>query len=121
METDLRFLNTVGIRTGKTTAVAKACKEINATMLCHSHAEAARVAEEYGIRTVYLGQNLAGTKGPYLVDTSAVAFFACQMEREITQAEKRGMKRAAEIVNNIGVNSPHGESCIIAAKLILED
>lgn len=73
---DLRMLNSIGRRFGKTTALCKAAKEINALVLCPFAVEARRVAREHGVRTAHLGQYMAGQKGPVLVDTYTVEVIA---------------------------------------------
>ena len=80
----LSNISTFGIRAGKTTALCEAAKKIGAAVLCHSAEEAQRVAKEYEVDTIHLGQfPKRGSHQPVLVDTHAVAMYALGMEKEV--------------------------------------
>lgn len=87
-----------GRRSGKTTALAKACKEANGLMLCFSAQEAARVAREYGVRTasVECPELVMGQDHPVLIDSSAAGMVIDRLQRRIGQLElKLARARAA--------------------------
>lgn len=86
----LSYISSVGIRAGKTTAICEAAAKIGATVLCHSADEAKRVAKEYKVETIHLGQfPLLGSHKPILVDTHAMAMYAVQMECEVSSLSKK--------------------------------
>lgn len=90
------FATTVAIQSGKTTAICKAAKEIDAVVVCHNQQEANRVHKEHGVRTISLRhENKRGMKGPILFDTHAVSVLCLDYERVIsnlveTNAELQG-------------------------------
>jgi len=85
----LAYLNMVERRSGKTTAICKAAKEIGATVVCHSQQEAERVNKEHRVATAYINQEFRGTRGPFLVDTCAVSYAIHQLNTKIKDLEEK--------------------------------
>jgi hypothetical protein len=86
---DLSHISMSGRQSGKTTAMAKAAKEIGAILLCHNDQEAKRVAKEFGCKTKAITARLRGLDSPFLVDTHAVGQYAYEMERRVQALESR--------------------------------
>lgn len=85
---DIIYICQLGRRMGKTYAICKAAKRIGATVIVHSKAEAERLKKEYKVQAVSIEDNIRGTKGPYLVDTTAVSFYAQQKEAIIKSLQE---------------------------------
>lgn len=79
---DYWYLSACGRRTGKTTAICKAAKEIGATVIVHSVDEAKRVSREHGVKAASIQQNLRGTTGPYLIDPHAAGMKLSHLAEE---------------------------------------
>jgi len=70
---------------GRTTAIAKACKSINATMLCATSNHAKEVANEHGIKTASIQNVDHGYRGPFLADHYAIQSITHDYEAMIAE------------------------------------
>lgn len=84
-------------RSGKTTAICKAAKEIGAIVICHSKQEANRVAREHQVKTVHLNSEIRGMTEPFLIDTYAyvetLSSFHTQLEQLQEQLKRLDKER----------------------------
>ena len=97
-------LDNIARQVGKTTAICKAAKELGATVVCHNSQAAKRVAEEHNVPTVSINETFRGTKGPYLVDTTAMSFLAMECENRIQDLERKNEVLRAEMNELISSN-----------------
>jgi hypothetical protein len=91
----IEMISQMPVRSGKTTAICKAAKEINATVLVHSVGEARRVEMEHDVKARSINEEIRGSRGPYLIDTHAVSFMAIQFNRCILNLQSQ-LKKAEE-------------------------
>lgn len=82
---DISTLTHMSLRTGKTTAICKAAKEIDALVITHSAQEAKRLKKEFGVRAISFDSEMRGRSGPILVDTHAVSAIAWEFEKKLKQ------------------------------------
>jgi chromosome segregation ATPase len=93
----MRRLITIDPRgSGRTTALAIAAKSINATLVCADEKQSRSVAKELGVKTVTLNNNVAGTKGPYIVDHFAVEVALFRAADQVSNLESRYNSLLAE-------------------------
>lgn len=59
-------------RYGKTTLIAKACKDVDGILLCASHDQARAIRREHEVHTESIDKNLQGLRGPFFIDHFAV-------------------------------------------------
>lgn len=101
------ILTTSGRRTGKTTALCKAAKEIGATVLTHNEQEADRLRREYGVDAKPLTppERLMGLNKPLLVDSHAAAIALCSLTSELHKVteERDALRAALEEITALGV------------------
>lgn len=107
---DLALIGALCGKQGVTTALAKAAKNIEATLICRSETEARRVYNEFKIKTVAIHGELTASSGPYLVDTEAIAYYADHMERQISrlktemmQVEFKTIRKCIAMLNSKGL------------------
>lgn len=101
----------IGRRMGKTTAICKAAKEIDATVLVRTAREAERVNAEFGVKARAYQAGLFGKQGPFLVDTDVVSIYAMQKADQIETLQKKlnKAKRIIELAANIGTSWQNGD------------
>lgn len=73
---------------GKTTMMAKACKDLDGIYLCNSHAEAKKVKHEHQVPTESIDKNLHGYIGPFFIDHHATAQLLHRAASKIKELEE---------------------------------
>lgn len=77
---------------GRTTAIALACKSINAIMLCADSKHAKQVEHEHGIRAISIQGVGHGHRGPFLADHYAIQSITHKYEFKIREQARENNK-----------------------------
>lgn len=77
-----------GRRLGKTTAIAKAVKDLDGIMLCRSHQHAKDVQRQFGVTARSMEMNLHGFNGPFMLDHYALEELLYKAVNKIETLEK---------------------------------
>lgn len=98
LDYDWSVANSLAMRTGKTTAICKAAKEIGATVVTGTSQEAKRLEKEYGIKAlaVETAVRSRGKTGPILFDTFGVSRICELYENEIYRLKEQHKKEMKE-------------------------
>ena len=76
-------------RYGKTTVMAKACKDLDGVYLCATVPEANKIEREFSVSTASIDTNLEGYRGPFFIDHHAAANLMFRAANKIAELEKR--------------------------------
>jgi hypothetical protein len=99
-------------RMGKTTLIAKACKDLDGIMLGANHQHAKMLEYEHGVTAKSIDMNLQGFRGPFFIDHYAMERLlqravskieALEEENKALQTEKENLEyKVMELMLDIG-------------------
>lgn len=78
-----------GRRYGKTTAIAKICKEFDGVLLTHNFQFAKDLEREFKITTKSIDVNLHGLSGPFFIDHHAISALLFRASNKISELETK--------------------------------
>ena len=73
---------------GKSTLVAKACKDLDGILLCADSHQANQMKHQHGVNTASVQVNLQGYTGPFFIDHYAVEQLLYSAARKIEDLER---------------------------------
>lgn len=114
-------------QTGRTTLLAKACKDMNGVYICHNFEFAKKVKHDHtGLVTKSMEVNLDGLMGPFIMDHAAVgemflkaASSISQKEMKITtlEQENKGLKSlSSQLAERLDVSDKNLQSALTEVK-----
>jgi hypothetical protein len=90
-------------RYGKTSLIAKACRDLNGIMLAATFDQAKNIARSHDVEAKSIEMNLDGYRGPFFIDHHAASVLLqkaankiSELEREIDELKSEGMVKSLE-------------------------